>query len=1334
MFAASFPAFARQGSLRALDSSRLASNSNLAASPTGATNLDASSQFFHANKWTPLGQALSRFHEGAHRFACEQRLELLSSSIERLRAMLLNGGNGVEDLLSRSFLGVSVVPDRANIVRQDSIFNVERMDWKTAMALAPKLGPAEFSTSLSRFLRDHSPLTLAQLTCLEISEVAAELSSSHQSKVLRSRVRFELAATRTAGAVLQGGITPPSPDLRWQAIGEWEIDWEPRESSAGGQGPRASEKSKNTPPASPAQTRNWQIVAWRPLEITTVQGPAVVFTDVTAAAFGQDPSFKSHLLRDTNYWRAVLDEASGIDIFGNCGVSVGDANGDGKDEIYLCQPQGLANRLYQQREPGVFKDVAGSAGVDLLDATSMALFADVLNRGRQDLILITQSRPMLFLNDGRGHFTLARDAFPSNSQQASLTSAALADYNHDGFLDLYVCSYGYFQGQGASPLPTPYYDARNGPPNYLYRNRGDGTFEDVTRQSGLNQNNNRFSFACAWNDFDDDGWPDLCVVNDFGRNNLYHNRRDGTFEDVSNQLAGYGSGMSAAFADLDADGAADIYVGNMWTAAGERVTAESKFQQRFADLERPEVRQFAMGNALYRRARSEPGVKRLEFSEVPGAAGAAKGRWAWCSDSFDLENDGWPDLYVVNGFLSSPESRSNSGVRPSITKAPVDAYLWEEIVTLSPHSNSSTSEYRAAWSAIFQLAHEGHPWNGNERNVFFLNTGHGEFVDASAAAGLDFIDDGRSFAVFDFDGDADLVLHSRTGPQLRLLRNDLVHDHASLAIRLTGKSGNRDAIGARVEVETTAGRQVRWLNCGSGFLTQHSKEMVFGLGAATEAGVVRVRWPRGAVSEYRNLKAGFRYFLSEAQSTQPFADEPLAAKSSRIMTAGISLSNEAPRIDEIPSQFSCTLVDPLELPPLAALDAITENFGNSHGLKRALLWLWAPNPTDTAVTQAFLEVQNVLPSRLVLWGDGQIGDPMSRGLRGTLWQADARFRQFWTTALTYLFDYRRELPMPTGLLIESVADSSVLLRSEDEAEERIPKSHFRLIKVYWGGADAKEIIRDAVGTITSGVEALPFRGTAVSCSFRRDSRLLGAALAANGLAAEAEIYLARAAKDSPGDPDAAYNLALVRRELGKIKSALSGVRAALSVRPTFPEAENLLGVLLSQSGDEAAAQKALEHATSSAPDFVEAWNNLGYVLLQRGDLEGARQALERAVSFGPNFPDAQNNLGIVSARLGDQQKAAGLFHRVLALEPENEQAANNLGVLYARQGKPELAVKIFQTLLQHNPEAASVFYNLARLDISLGKSSEARGLLGSWLARHPQDAIAQHLLEQAKAR
>ncbi len=161
----------------------------------------------------------------------------------------------------------------------------------------------------------------------------------------------------------------------------------------------------------------------------------------------------------------------------------------------------------------------------------------------------------------------------------------MADYDRDGFLDLYLCAYCYFIGvsEDKAGPPTPYHDAQNGPPNVLLRNDGRGRFVEVTDAVGLNENNDRFSFAAAWADYDEDGWPDLLVANDFGRKNLYRNEGlvngQVRFKDVAAPagVEDYGAGMSATFLDYDNDGHLDIYTGNMWTAAGQRVTASPGF-------------------------------------------------------------------------------------------------------------------------------------------------------------------------------------------------------------------------------------------------------------------------------------------------------------------------------------------------------------------------------------------------------------------------------------------------------------------------------------------------------------------------------------------------------------------------------------------------------------------------------------------------------------------------------------------------------------------------------------------------------------------------------------
>jgi hypothetical protein len=180
------------------------------------------------------------------------------------------------------------------------------------------------------------------------------------------------------------------------------------------------------------------------------------------------------------------------DVYGNNGVAAGDIDNDGFDDLYVCQPAGLPNRLYRNRGDGTFEDVTEAAGVAVLDSTACALFADLDNDGYQDLIVVRSTGPLLFMNQKNGKFRLKPDAFRfAQPPLGTFTGAALADYDRDGRLDVYFCLYLYYQGLDQYRFPLPYHDARNGPPNFLFHNEGDATFLDVTASAGMNQNNNR---------------------------------------------------------------------------------------------------------------------------------------------------------------------------------------------------------------------------------------------------------------------------------------------------------------------------------------------------------------------------------------------------------------------------------------------------------------------------------------------------------------------------------------------------------------------------------------------------------------------------------------------------------------------------------------------------------------------------------------------------------------------------------------------------------------------------------------------------------------------------
>src|SRR5208282_5500763 len=328
---------------------------------------------------------------------------------------------------------------------------------------------------------------------------------------------------------------------------------------------------------------------------------------------------------------------------------------------------------------------------------------------------------------------------------------------------------------------------------------------DVT--AGINQNNNRYSFCCAWNDFNQDGWPDLYVVNDFGRKNLYRNNRDGTFTDVAVDLGvdDVGAGMGVCWLDFDNDGREDLYVANMWSSAGQRVTTQNVFMPGMSEEVLAMYRKHAGGNSLFHNQGDGP------FRDSTETAGVAMGRWAWSTDSWDFDHDGFPDLYVTNGMVSGPSTQDLS------------SFFWRQVVSQAPLKAKANQDYEQGWSALNELIRSDGTLNGFERNVFYANNRDGTFSDVSAVIGLDFLEDGRAFALADFDHDGrlEVFLKNRNGPQLRVLKNVMKNLAPSIAFRLGGVKSNPDAIGAAVTIETELHRQTRLLQAGSGFLSQH---------------------------------------------------------------------------------------------------------------------------------------------------------------------------------------------------------------------------------------------------------------------------------------------------------------------------------------------------------------------------------------------------------------------------------------------------------------------------------------------------------------------------------
>jgi hypothetical protein len=396
----------------------------------------------------------------------------------------------------------------------------------------------------------------------------------------------------------------------------------------------------------------WRLREIRPVLFERARLLERRFVEITESALGANDSYRAQLSLGLDAWRTRLDSASGLDIYGHQGVSVGDYDGDGWEDIYIAQPAGLPNLLYRNRGDGTFEDVTVKAGVGVLDNTGGSLFLDLDNDGDLDLVVVTSLEVLLFENDGKGKFERRESTGleAAGHEGASSMGCAAADYDRDGDLDLYVFCYVFWAGAGSkthSSYPYPYHDANNGAPNYLFRNEGRLRFTNVTKSVGLDVNNRRFSLAASWCDYDSNGFPDLYVANDFGKNNLYRNE-DGAFRDVS-QEAGVedtGNGMSVTWEDYDNDGKIDLYVGNMWSSAGSRLVDQPGYQEIGQDLQAI-YRRMARGNSLFRNLGGG------RFEDVSVASGAYFGRWSWSCQFLDPDGNGREDLYIANGFVTN---------------------------------------------------------------------------------------------------------------------------------------------------------------------------------------------------------------------------------------------------------------------------------------------------------------------------------------------------------------------------------------------------------------------------------------------------------------------------------------------------------------------------------------------------------------------------------------------------------------------------------------------------------------------------------------------------------
>jgi len=734
------------------------------------------------------------------------------------------------------------------------------------------------------------------------------------------------------------------------------------------------------------------------------------FPDLTLAVFGDNACFAEQIRLGNENYHLRQDRTCKQPFLGMHGVAIGDVDGDGLEDIYMGQPGGQPNRLFVHQSDGTAKDVARAAQVDFLDNTGPVLLVDLDGNGAPEAITTVGPNIVLAWNDGDGHFPQKTVLVGTGEPEISTLSAA--DPDGDGDLDLFAGRY--VAGGLNGGVPLPYYEADNGAGNFYWRNDGNRRFTEAAADVGLDVYSTRFTLASVWDDFDDDGDQDLYVVNDFGSNCFFRND-DGHFTEIAESVGvlDTAAGMGAATADVDLDGKLDLYVTNMTSALGSRVTSQPRFQ-----AEHPETKgaymYHARGNTLL--VNNGDGT----YRDVSGPAGVSPAGWAWGGNFLDWNNDGYEDIVVPNGFVTNEKD------------VDLEGFMWRRIAGSSP-LDEPAAHYANAWDAIRHFSmFEGYSYNGHERNYAYLNMGGLRFSDVSYAAGLDFLDDGRAAATVDWDDDGrvDLLLRNRTGPRLRLLRNDHGAARSFVSVELRGTESNRDAVGARVVVEAGGRRLRRVVQAGEGFLCASSLRLHFGLNGAERIERMTVIWPSGARETFEDLAADARYRIVEGEGKVELVEPRTHPKLAQL--EGEELPVKWQPIDRIVLLDRLPL-DPLGLPTLN--DGTTPTFADLKG--RALILAVGPfeRPNARAALEALAPVSDDLAAKgieiiALSLTEASNFEASRRAVQGlglrTNVALDETFRTALEVVVVEVLGPYESLPMPLMLAIDAAGELCAL--------------------------------------------------------------------------------------------------------------------------------------------------------------------------------------------------------------------------------------------------------------------------------------------------------------------
>jgi enediyne biosynthesis protein E4 len=507
-------------------------------------------------------------------------------------------------------------------------------------------------------------------------------------------------------------------------------------------------------------------------------------------------------------------------------VAVGDFDRDGWQDVYITNSgENSKNVLYHNNGNGTFTDVATQMGVADVNKTSDtlaehtgvsmgAVWGDYDNDGFEDLLVYKWGKSVLLHNEGgKGFVDLGEKA--NLPKWANINTAMWLDYDNDGKLDVYLG--GYFNEkhdlwhlQDTKIMPDSIEYATNGTRKYLLRGNGDGTFTDVTKEMGM-LDSTSWNLGSTSADLNGDGWTEIILANDYGQAEIWQNNGGTKFVNVAKTALEKDtpkSGMNASIGDIFNTGEFAIYISNIYESAFNLTQGNNLWVPK-------------MGNAK----------GQLAYENQANALDVDRGDWSFGAQFGDLDNDGFLDIYLVNGYLSADKQKTYS-----------------YSMTQLGGGNKEIIQDARNWPPVGSASLAGY-----ESKRVWKNDGGGKFIEVAQPVGVTDRFDGRAIAMADFGnrGVLDVVTSNQRGP-IQLYKNTVSEGKSWLGLDLTGTKSNKSAIGAIAILSWNGGKQKQVVSGGTGFCSQNDRRLHFGLGKNPKIETLEIRWPSGTIQTFNS--------------------------------------------------------------------------------------------------------------------------------------------------------------------------------------------------------------------------------------------------------------------------------------------------------------------------------------------------------------------------------------------------------------------------------------------------------------------------------------------------